>query len=101
MAHVKSQGFAYHSTFGPSQAVLVIKTLILSAALHRDALHARSSGASSSYANDLSQVSINMPDTFDLDNEVEGLRGQIGRLKQVCTIAAVLVTIICTYIRVL
>lgn len=49
----------------------------------RDALHARSSGASSSYVNDQSQVSINMPDAFDLDNEVEGLRGQIGRLKQV------------------
>lgn len=24
-----------------------------------------------------------MPDAFDIDNEVEGLQGQIGRLKQV------------------
>lgn len=29
------------------------------------------------------QVSINMPNTFDLDSEVEGLQSQIGRLKQV------------------
>ena len=49
----------------------------------RNALHARSSGASTSYAADQSQVSINMPDTFDLDSEVEGLQGQLGRLKQV------------------
>ena len=51
--------------------------------LSRDALHARSSGASTSYAADQSQVSINMPDAFDLDSEVEGLQGQLGRLKQV------------------
>ena len=53
--------------------------------LLRDALHARSTGASTSYSADNSQVSINMPDAFDLDSEVEGLRGQIGRLKQVHT----------------
>ena len=35
-----------------------------------------------------------MPDAFDLDNEVEGLRGQIGRLKQVCAAAAVPVVMI-------
>ena len=46
-------------------------------------MHARSSGASTSYATDQSQVSINMPDAFDLDSEVEGLQGQLGRLKQV------------------
>lgn len=50
--------------------------------LLRDALHARNSGAGTSYG-DQSQVSINMPDAFDLDTEVEGLRGQVGRLKQV------------------
>lgn len=49
----------------------------------RSALHARSSGASTSYAADQGQVSINMPDAFDIDSEVEGLQGQIGRLKQV------------------
>lgn len=48
----------------------------------RNALHARS-GASSSYAADQGQVSINMPDAFDIDSEVEGLQGQLGRLKQV------------------
>ena len=52
--------------------------------LLRDALHARNSGANTSYG-DQSQVSINMPDAFDLDTEVEGLRGQVGRLKQVQT----------------
>lgn len=45
----------------------------------RDALHARSSG----FGSDQNQVSINMPDAFDMDSEVEGLRGQVGRLKQV------------------
>jgi len=44
----------------------------------RDALHSRSAGAPSS-----EQISINMPNTFDLDSEVEGLQSQIGRLKQV------------------
>lgn len=51
--------------------------------LCRDALHARSAGAGTSYGGDQSQVSINMPDAFDLDSEVEGLQGQVGRLKQV------------------
>lgn len=49
----------------------------------RDALHARSSGTSTGFGNDQNQVSINMPESFDMDTEVEGLRGQVGRLKQV------------------
>jgi len=32
------------------------------------------------------QVSINMGQNFDLDNEVEGLTSQVGRLKRVCTL---------------
>ena len=51
--------------------------------MYRDALHARSSGTSTGFGNDQNQVSINMPESFDMDTEVEGLRSQVGRLKQV------------------
>lgn len=50
--------------------------------VYRSALHARSSGISTP-GNDQAQVSINMPEAFDMDTEVEGLRSQVGRLKQV------------------
>lgn len=33
-----------------------------------------------------------MPDAFDIDSEVEGLQGQIGRLKQVISAASVNIT---------
>ncbi len=51
--------------------------------MYRDALHARSSGTSTGFGNDQNQVSINIPESFDMDTEVEGLRSQVGRLKQV------------------
>ena len=68
------------SYYGKTMQVLVCsaaKVLVLC----REALHARTAGTSSGFGSD--QVSINMPDAFDMDSEVEGLRGQVGRLKQV------------------
>ena len=46
----------------------------------RDGLNSRGLGSQ-----DPSQVSIQIPQSFDLDNEIEGLRGQLGQLKQVCS----------------
>ena len=69
----------------------------------RDALPARTSGASTSYTADQSQVSINMPDAFDLDSEVEGLQGQLGRLKQVqvALVSGSVTRRMCCFLRIL
>ena len=45
--------------------------------LHRDGLNVRAAQS------DSAQVSIEMGQGYDLDNEIEGLRSDVGRLKQV------------------
>ena len=46
--------------------------------LRRDGLSARAYGQS-----DQAQISIELGEGFDLDNEIDGLRSQVGRLKEV------------------